>query len=50
VRGLLFGVGDYDALSFTVAAGALIAVAVMASLAPALRAARTDPLTCLRID
>ncbi|MBV8832207.1 MAG: ABC transporter permease, partial [Acidobacteriaceae bacterium] len=50
VRGLLYGVADYDPLAFTFAAGALIAVAVAASLAPALRAARTDPLTSLRVE
>lgn len=50
VRGLLFGVADYDPLAFTFAAGALIAVAVAATLAPALRAARTDPLTSLRVE
>ena len=50
VRGLLYGVADYDPLAFTFAAGALIAVAAAASLAPALRAARTDPLTSLRVE
>jgi ABC-type antimicrobial peptide transport system permease subunit len=45
---MLFGIGSYDALTFAGAALVLGAVAVFASLIPALRAARVDPVTALR--
>lgn len=45
---LLFGVTSTDALTF-VGAGALLAgIALAASLVPALRASRVDPLAALR--
>lgn len=45
---LLFHVSPRDPVVFATVGGALVVVAVLASLAPALRAARTDPLIALR--
>jgi putative ABC transport system permease protein len=45
---LLFGVSATDALSFALAAGAVLLVALLASLIPAWWGARTDPLVALR--
>ncbi len=45
---LLFGIGPTDAATFAGAAALLALVAVAASLIPALRASRVDPLTALR--
>ena len=47
---MLFGVRASDAISFAGAAVILGAVAVVASLLPAWRAARIDPITALRQD
>ncbi len=48
LRTLLFDVDPLDPLTFALVAATLIGVALAASLAPALRAARTDPLAALR--
>ncbi|HKB13586.1 MAG TPA: ABC transporter permease [Vicinamibacterales bacterium] len=45
---LLFGIGATDALTFAGAAALLAAIAAAASLVPALRASRVDPLVALR--
>jgi putative ABC transport system permease protein len=45
---MLFGIGASDTITFTGAALVLGAVAFVASLFPALRAARIDPITALR--
>ncbi len=47
---LLFGVAPHDGLSYVVAAAVLLFAAVCASLLPALRAARIDPIQALRHD
>jgi ABC-type antimicrobial peptide transport system permease subunit len=47
VGSLLFG-SAHDPLSFIGASAALVAVAALASLLPALRASRVDPLVALK--
>jgi predicted permease len=48
LEGVLFGVGTVDGITFAGAAALLLLAAVAAALAPALRAARADPLLALR--
>ena len=50
LAGLLFGVGPTDPITFLATAGALAAVAGAASVLPAVRAVRTDPVDALRSD
>ena len=45
---MLFGTSPTDALTFTAAAALLVTIAAGASLVPALRASRIDPLIALR--
>jgi ABC-type antimicrobial peptide transport system permease subunit len=45
---LLYGVKPWDPLTWLVAPAVLIAVAAIASVVPALRAAAIDPLKALR--
>jgi putative ABC transport system permease protein len=45
---LLFGIGPSDPTTLAVAAGSLIAVALVASFVPAFRASMTDPAKALR--
>jgi putative ABC transport system permease protein len=45
---LLFGVGPRDPLSFLGSVGLLVAAALLASLVPARRASRLDPMIALR--
>jgi ABC-type antimicrobial peptide transport system permease subunit len=47
---MLFGVSSHDPLVFIVVAGVLLGVAGLASLVPAWRAGRADPITALRAD
>ena len=50
LAGLLYGIGPYDPATFaTVAVGVSLA-ALAASVIPARRAARLDPMTALRVD
>jgi predicted permease len=48
MKGLLFGVGVTDPLTYVVIALLLIGVALMAALLPARRAAKVDPIAALR--
>jgi hypothetical protein len=48
MRALLFGVGPLDAVAYVAAPAILIPVALLACLAPAFRAASTDPAAILR--
>lgn len=50
VQPLLYGVTPSDPLRFTAIAGVLAAVAILAGLAPALRAASIDPIQSLRAE
>jgi putative ABC transport system permease protein len=47
---LVFGVSATDPLTLAIVAGALALVALLASLVPAYRASRVDPLTILRAN
>lgn len=48
VRGVLYGVGALDVAAFAGATAVVITIALAASIFPAWRASRTDPLTALR--
>ena len=50
LRGLLFGVGPTDPMSFVVTVAVLGAAALFACYGPARRAARIDPMTALRAE
>ena len=50
VESLLFGASTRDPVVFGVASGALVLAAAVASVVPAWRAARVDPITALRDD
>jgi predicted permease len=50
VSPLLYGVSPKDPVTYAGVVGVLLAVAVVASLAPAVRAARVDPNIALRAD
>jgi predicted permease len=47
---LLFGVGPHDPIAFAGATVLLLAVALAACVAPAIRASRIEPIAALRID
>ena len=50
MQGVLFGVGALDMVSFVAAPMVLLVVAMLASVLPARRAARTDPSEALRCE
>lgn len=45
---LLYGISAHDVVTFAVVAAVVLAIALVACIAPALRAMRVDPLTALR--
>ena len=50
MRALLFGVDPGDPITIAAAAALCLATAILASLRPALRAARVDPISALKAD
>jgi ABC-type lipoprotein release transport system permease subunit len=50
VASLLYGISASDPVAMIVAASALLVIAAVASLAPAWRAAKADPVSALRAD
>jgi predicted permease len=50
LSGILFGVSALDPVAFVLAGGFLLLVALAASLVPAIRATRVDPLTMLHYE
>jgi putative ABC transport system permease protein len=48
MRSVLYGIGPFDLPAFSIAALALVAAGLMATLLPALRATRVDPMIALR--
>ena len=48
MAGLVFGISALDPLTFALAPVALVVAVALASLNPALRAARVEPTTALR--
>ena len=50
VESTLFGLSAADPLTYAVVAGVLVAVTLLASLRPAQRAARVDPMVALRAE
>jgi putative ABC transport system permease protein len=50
IKTLLFEVSALDPIAFALAAGAMVVIALCASLIPASRAARVDPVTALRTE
>jgi len=50
IRSQLFQVQPADPLVLAVAAAIIVCAAVIASVAPAVRASRVDPVTALRQD
>ena len=49
-RGLVYGVSPFDPFHIAAAVGFVVTVALLASLRPALKATRIDPITALRTE
>jgi ABC-type antimicrobial peptide transport system permease subunit len=47
---LLYGIGPFDAVTFAAVTGVFLGTAILATLLPAGRAARTDPISVLRYE
>ena len=50
IQGMLYGIGPRDPITFVAVAVVLAAVALMATIVPAWKATRVDPVTALRAD
>ena len=50
IRRLLWGVKENDPMTFVAVVGVLLAIAVMASIVPALKVRRLDPVALLRSE
>jgi ABC-type antimicrobial peptide transport system permease subunit len=50
VRQMLYGVSEFDPLTWGTAVLVLIAIAVIAAFVPAMRAASVDPMQALRAE
>jgi ABC-type antimicrobial peptide transport system permease subunit len=50
LRTQLFGVGERDPVTFVVVAALLSAITLVATLVPALRATKVDPVEALRME
>ena len=50
IKTLLFQVSVFDPLAFTLAAAAMLVIGILASLIPASRASRVDPVSALRTE
>jgi len=50
MAGVLYGIGPNDPVTFIRVPAVLATVAVLASLVPAIRATRVDPLEVMRAD
>lgn len=50
LKGALYGVGEFDPVPFALMSGLLVVITLLASMGPALRATRVDPLVALRYE
>jgi ABC-type antimicrobial peptide transport system permease subunit len=50
LESLLYGVSGFDPIAYSVAAGLLLLVALLANLVPAVAAASIDPVRALRTE
>jgi len=50
VETYMYKTSVYDPVAWSLAAGALVAIAVIGALLPSLRASRVDPVKALRVE